>query len=166
VAVANATKLKKPLEPTEWDREHPSAPYLVLSGTFLSTCGALLLAGRDRLPERIATEDLVLLALATHKLSRVIARDRVTRPLRAPFTEVEGPDAPVELNEHARGRGLRHAVGELISCPYCLDQWIAGGFVAGLIALPRQTRAVAGMFAVVTGSDFLQYLLRWVRANG
>ena len=153
------------LEPTAWDREHPSAPYLALSGTFTGALTVFLIAGRARLPERIAPADLVLLSLATHKLSRTLARDRVTRPLRAPFTEVEGASPPVELNEKPRGGPLRHAIGELISCPYCLDQWVAGASVAGLVLLPRQTRAIAAMFAVAAGSDFLQYLLRWVRAQ-
>jgi len=143
----------------------PLVPYAALGTTFVSGFAAMLLAGRDRLPERFAAGDLVLLALATQRLSRLISRDRVTRPLRAPFTEVEGEDRPVELNERPRGSGMQQAIGELISCPYCLDQWIAGGFIGGLVLAPRPTRAVASLFAVVSGSDYLQYLLRWARAQ-
>jgi Protein of unknown function (DUF1360) len=126
----------------------------------------MLIASRRRLPERFSAGDLALVALGTHKLSRLIARDRVTRPLRAPFTEVQAEDPPLELRERAVGRGLRRAVGELLSCPYCMDQWIAGAFISGLVLAPRPTRATASMFAAVTGSDYLQHLHRWVRARG
>jgi hypothetical protein len=38
---------------------------------------------KDELPEKINFADLLLLGVATHKLSRIIAKDRVTSPLRA-----------------------------------------------------------------------------------
>src|SRR5437588_12563356 len=107
------------------DAERPLASYALLGGTYAAAFGGVLVAGRRRIPERFALGDLALLALGTHKLSRLITRDRVTRPLRAPFTEVDEEDPPVELSERATGTGLRRAVGELLSCPYCLDQWIA-----------------------------------------
>jgi hypothetical protein len=148
------------------DDERPLGSYAALSSTFVGAFAGLLIATRKRLPERFSAGDLALIALGTHKLSRTIARERVTRPLRAPFTDVEREDPPLELSERARGRGLRRALGELLSCPYCLDQWIAGAFIGGLVLAPRPTRATAGMFAAVTGSDYLQHLHRWVRATG
>jgi hypothetical protein len=142
--------------------ERPLGSYAALGTTFAGAFGGMLVACRRRLPERLSAGDLALVALGTHKLSRTIARDRVTRPLRAPFTEVQGEEPPLELRERATGSGLRRAIGELLSCPYCLDQWIAGAFIAGLVLAPRPTRATAGMFAAVTGSDYLQHLHRWV----
>lgn len=146
-------------------RERPLGPYSLLSGGYVGAFGALLLGARGRLPERFATGDLVLASVATHRLSRLISRDRVTRPLRAPFTEIEAEDPPLELRERARGRGLRRALGELLSCPYCLDQWIASAFVAGFVLAPRPTRTVASTFAVVSGADYLQHVQHWVRAH-
>ena len=141
------------------------APYAALSFTFTGAFAAVLAAGRRRLPERFAASDLVLLALATHKLSRLIARDRVTRPLRAPFTEVEDESSARDMKEQPRGHGLQRAVGELLSCPYCLDQWVAGAFIGGLVFAPRPTRTTASMFAVVAGSDCLQHAQSWLRAR-
>ena len=46
--------------------------------------------------------------------------------------------------------------GELLSCPFCLAQWIATGFVTGLVVAPRATRVVAATFSVVALADFLQ----------
>lgn len=131
--------------------------YLALMTVFNAAFAGALVAGRDRLPERMAGSDLALMSVGTYKLSRTIAKARVTRPIRAPFTRLEGPAGPAELDEKAEGRGFRRAIGELLLCPYCLEQWIAGGFVAGMVFSPRVTRAVASMFAVVAGADVMQH---------
>jgi hypothetical protein len=158
-----ATRVAETLRSLSKEEEQPLLPYALLGTTFVSGLGALLVVARKRLPERFSPGDLILLSLVTHKLSRLISRDRVTRPLRAPFTEVTVEDKPLELEERPRGDGTQRALGELISCPYCLDQWIAAGFIGGLALAPRQTRAVASLFAVVAGSDYLQHLHRWAR---
>lgn len=51
---------------------------------------------------------------------------------------------------------LRHSLGELLTCPFCLDMWVATGFAIGLVFAPRYTRLVAGVFSALTGADFLQ----------
>ncbi|HXV57493.1 MAG TPA: DUF1360 domain-containing protein, partial [Gaiellaceae bacterium] len=78
----------------------------------------------------------------------------------APFTEYEEKGAPAEVEERPRGEGARRAVGELVSCPYCLDQWVASGFAVGAVFAPRASRLVAGVFAVVAVADFLQLAYR------
>lgn len=139
------------------DRPLPLGSYALLTTIFNAAFAGALIAGRERIPERFAPGDLALMAVGTHKLSRLIAKDRVTSTVRAPFTRYEGSAGPAEVKERPRGRGLRRAVGELVSCPYCLDQWVAGGFVAGMVLAPRPTRLVASMFTVVAGSDVLQH---------
>lgn len=111
---------------------------------------------QDRLPERLPFTDVVLGGVATHKLSRLVAKERVASPLRAPFTREQGDGGPAEVEERPRGRGLRRVVGELLVCPFCLAQWLAAGFVQGFVFAPRLTRLVAGMFSIVAISDFLQ----------
>jgi hypothetical protein len=119
--------------------------------------GALLLAraGGRELP-RLGLADVALFGVATHKVSRLLAKDKVTAPLRSPFTEYEDEGGPGEVEERPRGEGLRRAVGELVVCPYCLDQWAAAGFALGSVFAPRGTRLVAGVFASVALADFLQ----------
>ena len=56
----------------------------------------------------------MLLGVATHKLSRLIATDTATSPLRAPFTRYEGGAGVNEVSETPRGEGPRRAFGELI----------------------------------------------------
>ena len=123
---------------------------------------------RQPLPERIGVQDIGQVALATHKLSRLVTKDPVTSPLRAPFTRFEGVGGPSELNESVRGHGTRHAVGELLTCPFCLSQWTATTLVAGLVVAPRFTRAAMSVLTIVGASDFLQlaYATAQQRAEG
>jgi hypothetical protein len=130
--------------------------YAALTGGYAAALGAFVLARRRKLPQGISPGDLALIGVATHKTSRALAKEKVTAPLRVPFTEHEGEGGPGELEESPRGSGFRHAVGELLVCPYCLDQWVATGYAVGLVTAPRATRFVAGIMATVAISDFLQ----------
>jgi len=141
--------------------DRPLGGYLSLAAVYgsatLATAGAAKLLGR-RAPSRIAPWDVAQLAIATHKVSRAIAKDPVTSPLRAPFTRYEGVTAPSELGEQVRGHGLQHSAGELLTCPMCLSQWVATAFCAGLVLAPVPTRLALATFTAVAGSDFLQHL--------
>jgi Protein of unknown function (DUF1360) len=140
-------------------QERPLGGYATLMGLFGVAVGGFATwmhrSGRE-LPDRVAPGDLALITLATHKTSRLVAKDRVTSTVRAPFTRFEGDAGPGEVNEKARGRGLRRAVGELLICPYCIGLWIAAAFAAGLVVSPRATRWVASVLTAVFGSDLLQ----------
>jgi hypothetical protein len=140
--------------------DRPLRPYLGAMGVYGAAVAALAGVGAAtgrRLPARVAPWDLAVLGVATHKLSRLISKDTVTAPLRAPFTEYDGPQGEGELSERVRtGSGPRHAVGELLTCPFCLAQWVATGFAAGLVLAPRPTRLAASTFAMVAISDALQ----------
>ena len=140
------------------EEPRPLGQYGLLVATFATVFSVVTAAARrrGRLPERIGTGDVVLGGVATHKLSRLVAKDKVTSPLRAPFTREQGDGGPAEVEEAPRGRGLRYAIGELLVCPFCLVQWLAAGFAQGFMFAPRVTRLVAGMLSMVALSDFLQ----------
>jgi Protein of unknown function (DUF1360) len=118
-----------------------------------------------RLPEHFRWADLGLLAVATHKISRLLAKDPVTSPLRAPFTRYSGTSGEAELAEEVRGSGLRKAVGELVTCPFCLGQWVATTGIFGLVVAPRLTPAVASTFTVLAGADALQFAYASLEEN-
>ncbi len=140
--------------------DRPLGSFLVIMGaygTVVTGMAAYLAASGRRLPDRLSWADLALLAVATHKASRQLAKDPVTSPLRAPFTRYSGTSGEAELDEEVRGEGMRKALGELVSCPFCLGQWVATTGVFGMITAPRATRAIASVFAVLTASDMLQF---------
>ena len=142
--------------------DRPLGGYVAFLGIYsTATIGAGLAAkalGRTA-PPAVTPWELVQLALATHKLSRLIAKDPITSPLRAPFTTYEGTSAPAELSEQVRAHSLLgHSAGELITCPMCLAQWVATAFTLGLVVAPTTTRLTMATFSAVAGADFLQHL--------
>ncbi|MBX6357460.1 MAG: DUF1360 domain-containing protein [Micromonosporaceae bacterium] len=141
------------------DRPFPLLGYVASGGAYVALvaglAAAVQLSGRP-LPRRISVMDLVLLSVATHKLSRLLAKDAVTSPLRAPFARFEKPAGEAELVEQVRGHGIRHTVGELVTCPFCLAIWVSTVLTAGLVLAPRLVRLVATGLTAVAVSDFLQ----------
>lgn len=143
------------------DERRPIEGYLRTMGAYgavgLTLAGIGKATGR-RIPERVSAGDVALVSVATHKLSRLLAKDAVTSPLRAPFTRYTGPAGAGEVAEEVRDDEghAKHAVGELLSCPFCLAVWIATGLSAGLVLAPRLTRLVGVTFTAVAASDFLQ----------
>src|SRR4051794_12411364 len=148
-----------PLAGYDEQQEHPLGSYAALIGAFNALfLGGLVGLQRSgvELPDRVGLADVLLVGAATHKLSRLISRDRVTSALRAPFTRFQDDATHGEVEEAARGTGLQRAVGELLVCPYCVSLWVAGGFVTGLVAAPRATRLVGAVFATTALADALQ----------
>src|SRR6476646_6987678 len=73
-------------------------------------------------PQQVTGIDLLLLCLATFRLTEVVSEEKVARCLRAPFCELrksEGLDGSFLEEEVPAGRGLRRMVGELLLCPWC-----------------------------------------------
>jgi hypothetical protein len=152
------TKLRRDYAPHE---HRPLDGYVAAMGGFgvlAASLGVAAKLGHRPVPERPATADVVLISIATHKLSRLIAKDSVTSPLRAPFTRYAEPAGAAELNEEVRDQGssLRHGIGELITCPFCLAVWVATALTGGLVLAPRLTRLAATTLTATAVSDFLQ----------
>jgi len=145
------------------ERERPLGWYALLISAYASGLGAFAAwfrrSGR-KLPERMDARDLALMAVAVHKGSRLLGKARVLSAVRAPFTRYQEDGGPDEVEEAARGRGLRRVIGELLVCPYCLSMWFATAFTAGLLVAPRATRWIASVLAVVFCSDVLQIAYR------
>jgi hypothetical protein len=141
------------------DRDQPLASYAVLISAFFGLAGAfatwVVKSGRS-VPDRVEFSDLALVSVAAHKAARLVAKDRVTSVVRAPFTRYEGDPVAGEVEDAPRGRGFRRALGEMLVCPYCLGMWIAGALTAGLLVVPRFTRWIAFALTALTIADFLQ----------
>jgi hypothetical protein len=139
----------------------PLGGYLLSMGSFAALAGTLAAAVRATgvpVPDRPTLGDVVLLSIGTHKLSRLLSKEAVTSPLRAPFTTYDRPIGSGEVLEQVRHDtgGVRHAIGELLSCPYCLAVWIGTALTGGLVLAPRATRLASTALTAVTVSDFLQ----------
>ncbi|OBG31587.1 MULTISPECIES: DUF1360 domain-containing protein [Mycolicibacter] len=155
-----ADAAKREADAYRGDNPRPLGGYvmvlLVYGGLVAAVTVAAAATGR-RLPQGWRTADLLTVTLGTHKLSRTLTKDAVTSPLRAPFAHYAGTGGPAEVMEETRhSSALRHSLGELLTCPFCLDMWVVTAFAAGLVLAPRPTRLVAGTFSALAGADFLQ----------
>jgi uncharacterized protein DUF1360 len=127
-------------------------PYPAYAGILATFAGGLAGAGlvaralgRDA---RAQTPlDLAVLALATYKVSRTIARDDVGSVLRDPFVE---DDEPVDTGD------LRQAVGELVTCSRCVGTWAAAGLATTQIVAPGFGRLLTWTLATAGANDWLQ----------
>ncbi|MEV2253193.1 DUF1360 domain-containing protein [Streptomyces sp. NPDC050147] len=138
----------------------PLAGYAVLAATFAATAGGLALLARRRgvvLPERVPPWDVALLGVATYKTARLLTKDKITSFLRVPFTRRVEDTTAGEVMDEPRGTGLRLAVGDLVSCPFCAASWAATGFLGAYTLAPRGARLVGAGFAAMTVADWLQY---------
>jgi hypothetical protein len=133
----------------------------------VSAAAAAVRASGKELPERIPLGDAVLLTVATFRLARRIAKDPVTSPIRAPFTRFEGASGHAEVAEEVREHGgAKHAVGELLTCPFCLAQWVGTAYVFGYVTAPKATRLAALTMTMVAGSDVLQFVYDAIQNGG
>lgn len=144
-------------------QENPRDPKLLAGyGALMSGYGAL--AGvmtwaatrKDRSLRDLSTLELLTYGLATQHLSRLVTKDSITTGVRAPFTQFKESAGEGEVNEEPVGTGLRHAIGELLTCPFCVGQWVATALVAGRVLAPELTTAVVSVSAVARAADYLQ----------
>jgi hypothetical protein len=143
----------------------PLRGYLVTMATYgdlVTTVAALARATRRPVPDRLEPADVLLSATATHKLSRLLTKDPVTSPLRAPFARYDGTAGPAELADKPRGHGEEKTIGELVTCPFCAEVWVGTGLTTGLIFLPKLTRLMTGTFTALVVADMLQYAHAWM----
>jgi hypothetical protein len=125
-------------------------------GGFVVLLGSAGLLGRalGRDPQCQTTLDLVVLAAATFKAARTLARDEVTSFLRDPF--VSGYAHSGEAEEPMPTGGMEQAIGELVTCTRCVGTWAAAGLASAQILAPRFGRLLTWSLGAAAVNDFLQ----------
>jgi hypothetical protein len=139
--------------------DRPLTSYAALVSVWLGGLAAFigLIKTFNRPVPRMDAGDVALLAGATFHLSRLISKDAVMSFARAPFTHYEETGAPGEVNEKPRkDTETQHAIGELISCPFCMGTWVAAGLTYSYTFFPAITRLLASMFCIVGLADVAQ----------
>lgn len=137
----------------------PTQPvdYALLSGTFSSllVLSALTARGRDAIP----AAEYVPLATATFALSKLLVHEKVETWVRQPFVE-ETADG-----KRPKGRGLRYAVGELLTCTRCSGAWSALALVSLRTHSPELAKTLTTVLSVSAGNDFLQSGFTWLASR-
>ena len=138
----------RPVEPTD---------YAKLNAVYGTLLVGTLIATRERARrDPIENRELIPIALATFALSKVVAREKIGTWLRDPFVEVEDGE------RRPRGRRLRRAVGELVTCTRCVGAWSALAVVGLRAADPVTGRTVANVLAASAVNDWLQAGFKWL----
>jgi hypothetical protein len=131
--------------------------YAVLSSVYGALLGAAALSARDREP--VSHAEVPILAAATFALSKLIVHEKVESWIRQPFVE-EQPG-----RRRPKGRRLRYAVGELLTCTRCTGAWSALALVALRLHAPATGRTVATVLASSAGNDMLHAAFQWLCAG-
>jgi hypothetical protein len=131
----------------------PTKPidYATLSAGYGALTGALLVAVRTRDARAIAPGELPVMGLATFALAKLVAKEKVDSWVREPFLE-ERPDG----ERRPKGKRMRYAVGELLSCTRCVGSWSALGLVGLKLLRPREAQVVLPVLALAAANDWLQ----------
>ena len=137
-----------PTEPTD---------YALLSTAYGALLGAAALSARDREP--VSHAEVPILAAATFALSKLIVHEKVESWIRQPFVD-EQPG-----RRRPKGRRLRYAVGELLTCTRCTGAWSALAIVALRLHAPATGRTVATVLASSAGNDMLHAAFQWLCAG-
>src|SRR4051794_19973075 len=149
--------------PSDFSPDGPAArprDYAALSAGWGAALGTVLLAARDKGDEPVRPAEVVPLGLATFALSKLVAKEKVDKWVREPFVEerADGERRP-------KGRGLRYAVGELLTCTRCVGTWSALGLVALRVTRPREARVVSAVLGASAVNDWTQVGFNWVCAK-
>src|SRR4051812_48422770 len=133
-------------------RQTPTEPvdYAAISAGYGALFAAVLLAARDHGDEPIRATEIAPMGLAAFSLSKLIAKEKVETWVREPFLE-ELPTG----ERRPKGRRLRYAVGELLSCSRCVGAWSSLALVGLRLTRPREARVVTALLGTSALNDFL-----------
>jgi hypothetical protein len=129
--------------------------YAALSSFYGALLGATALSARGREP--VGRDEVPILAAATFALSKLIVHEKAESWLREPFVD--------EQRRRPKGRRLRYAIGELLTCTRCTGAWSALALVALRLHAPQTGRAVTTVLAASAGNDMLHAGFQWLCAG-
>jgi hypothetical protein len=101
--------------------------------------------------------DFIIVSLAAFRITHLLVFDEIAKFIRKPFiSEIEIEDATGNKNIviEARGTGIRHFIGSLLSCYWCTGFWVSVATVLVYFFIPILYPvliifAVAGAAAVI-----------------
>jgi len=139
-------------------QEHPTQPhdYAIFNLTWAALLAGLIAATDHDGPP---AQEMSLFGLASFSVSKTLSKEKVGTWVRKPVVDESVPERT------PKGRGLRYAAGELVTCSRCLGTWSALALVGLRAARPREARLVAGVLATSAINDFLQAGFAWLTAG-
>lgn len=112
-------------------------------------------------PRYVPFLDIVLMVLATQRLTRLLVYDKITRWFRELFVykrELIAEDGSRWIELIPFGRGVRHTIHDLLSCPWCIGVWAALVVVFAYFMFPWAWYVIF-MLAVAGAASFVQIVI-------
>ncbi|GIO25931.1 DUF1360 domain-containing protein [Ornithinibacillus bavariensis] len=107
--------------------------------------------------------DFILLVFASFRLTRLIVYDKITRFIRQPFhKEVEEVDSNGDVITfiEIKGKGLRHWIGELLSCYWCTGIWCTAILIVVYLLWPVGGEVLIVLLAVAGAAGICEAILQ------
>jgi hypothetical protein len=131
----------------------------------------ILIAVRGSVPTSISLFDLVLVVLATFRLTRLFVYDKITRFIRDLFfhsNEAYTEQGVTYFEKKERIHGPLRTIYELLTCPWCFSIWaglmvIFFYFLTPFAWLPILILAVSGIASLI---QIFANMLGWAAENG
>jgi hypothetical protein len=122
--------------------------FLALFGTFMMLTVLMIIFFRNSPNVELffSPINLLLFALASYRLGRIVAIDEVTQPFRVFFIDTIKTQSGLE--ELPKKNGLRGAVATLITSPDSVGFWISGLLVYSFIIWPSVIRLFMIVLAI------------------
>jgi hypothetical protein len=112
---------------------------------------------------KITLLNLLILSLASFRLTRLLVFDKITEFIRNPFfneiTELN-EDGVTEVYYLPKEKGIKKFFGELLSCYWCTGIWASAGIVGLTLLFPDLSFPIIQIFAVAGLASILEAIVQ------
>jgi hypothetical protein len=113
---------------------------------------------------KITLLNLLLLSLASFRLTRLLISDKITEFMRAPFFDEikeENVVGEIEVYYLPKKTGIKRFFGELLSCYWCTGIWASTGIVSMFLLSPAFSAAIILILAVAGLASIVETIVRY-----
>jgi hypothetical protein len=107
--------------------------------------------------------NLLILALASFRLTRLIVFDKISEFIRVPFfdeMEEENEDGVIEVYYIPKKTGVKRFFGELLSCYWCTGIWVSTFIVVADKWCPTYASPIILILAVAGMASTLEAIIQ------
>ncbi len=112
---------------------------------------------------KITIINLILLSLASFRLTRLIVFDKITEFIREPFFDEiieKKAEGETEVYYLPKKAGFKKFIGELLSCYWCSGIWSAAFIVASHFLFPALAFPLILILAVAGAAAILEMIVQ------
>jgi len=104
---------------------------------------------------------LVLLTLASFRLTRLVVHDKITSFIRRPFIDeitIEEEGIPVTYTK-IKGKGIQYFIGELLSCTWCSGIWCTALLLLIYVLFPGVGEVIIILLSIAGAAGVIEALV-------